>query len=277
MTSFKGDARGWLWLTAPIVLLLFIAAGSGILFGAQLYTRVPPNILAQALGQDLFSLLVSLPGLVISAIRAGRGSLRARMVWLGILGYLLYTYAFLAFNVHFNILFLVYVGLLGCSAYAFLGGILGMKIERLTPGDNKDHTAKVVSIFLVMVMVLLYVNWLSELVPALWLGDVPRLVRELGVPAYAIHVLDMAFLLPAFGISAWGLWRRKPWGMLSAGVLLILILTLGGEILTLSAVEWLAGFPVPAGRFILYAVLLLIDPILSIGYLKRIPAELPHP
>jgi hypothetical protein len=271
MASFKGNSPGGLWLTAPIALFLFIAAGSGILFGAQLYTRVQPNILAQGLGQDLFSLLVALPGLVISAIFAGRGSLRARMAWLGILGYLIYIYAFLAFNVHFNVLFLVYVALLGCSLYAFLGGIFGVNIEKIKLGVNQDRTAKAVSIFLAMVMMLFYANWLMEVVPALWLGGVPRAVRALGVPAYAIHVLDMAILLPAVGISAWGLWRRTSWGILSAGVLLILISTLGGAILTLSAAEWLAGFPVPAGRFILYAVLLSIGSILSIRYFKRIP------
>jgi hypothetical protein len=277
MTSLKGNARGALWLTAPIGLFLFIASGSGILFGARLYTGVQPNIPAQALGQDFFSLLVALPGLVISAIFAGRGSLRARVVWLGILGYLIYIYAFLAFNAHFNILFLVYTALLGCSLYAFLGGIFSVNGEKLKPGDHQDRTAKFVSIFLATAMVLFYVNWLSEIVPALWLGDVPRSVRNLGVPAYAIHVLDMAILLPAFGISAWGLWRRKTWGVLTAGILLILILTLSGEILTLSAAERLAGFPVSAGRFFLYAVLLLIDAILSIGYFKRIPEDLPHP
>ena len=277
MTSVKGNPRGVLWLTAPIGLFLFIAAGSGVLFGARLYSGVQPNILAQALGQDLFSLLVALPGLVISAIFTGRGSLRARVVWLGILGYLIYSYAFLAFNVHFNILFLVYTALLGCSLYAFLGGIFSVDIEKMKSGDDRDRTAKVVSIFLATVMVLFYFNWLIEIVPALWLGGVPRSVRELGVPAYAIHVLDMAILLPAFGISAWGLWRRKTWGVLSAGILLILILTLSGWILTVSAAEWLAGFPVPAGRFILYTVLLSVAAILSIGYLKRIPENLPHP
>jgi hypothetical protein len=277
MTSFKGTPRVWLWLTAPIAVFLFIAAGSGILFGRLLYTGVEPKILAQGLGQDLFSLLVSLPGLVISAIYAGRGSLRGRMVWLGILGYLIYTYAFLAFNVYFNILFLVYVALLGCSLYAFLGGICSVDFEKLTLGDPKGRTARVVGIFLSMVMVLFYGNWLSEIVPALWLGDAPRSVRELGVPTYAIHILDMAILLPGVGISAWGLWRRKTWGILSAGILLILILTLGGEILTLSTTEWLAGFPVPAGRLILYSILLLIASILSIEYLKRIPEEARHP
>jgi hypothetical protein len=277
MKTVKGNPRGALWLTAPIVLFLFIAAGCGILFGVRLYTGVQPNILAQALGQDLFSLFVSLPGLVISAIFTGRGSLRARVVWLGILGYLIYVYAFLAFNVYFNILFPVYTALLGCSLYAFLGGILGMNIGKMWPVENKDYPVKVVSIFLVMVMVLFYFYWISEIVPALWLGDVPRSVRELGVPAYAIHILDMAILLPAFGLSAWGLWRRKTWGELPAGVSLILILILSGWILTLSAAEWLAGFPVPAGRFILYAVLLSIGAILSIGYMKRIPEYLPNP
>jgi hypothetical protein len=277
MTTFKGTARGTLWLTAPIVLLLFIAAGSGILFGARLYTGVQPNILAQGLGQDLFSLLVALPGLVISAVFAGRGSLRARVVWLGILGYLIYTYAFLAFNVHFNILFLVYTALLGGSLYTFLGGVFSANNEKVIPADLQDHTEKFVSIFLAAAMALFYINWLSEIVPALWLGDVPRPVRNLGVPAYAIHVVDMAFLLPAFGISAWGLWRGKTWGVLTAGILLILILTLSGEVLTLSAAERLAGFPVPAGRFVLYAILLAIDAILSIRLLKRIPEDLPHP
>jgi hypothetical protein len=275
MTSLKINPRGALWLTAPIVLFLFIAAGSGIRFGARLYTGVQPNILAQGLGQDLFSLLVALPGLVISAIFAGRGSLRARMVWLGILGYLIYTYAFLAFDVHFNALFPVYMALLGCSLYAFLGGIFSVDIEKLNPGDSMDRTAKAVSFFLAMVMVLFYVNWISDIVPALWHGGVPRSAWELGVPTYAIHVLDMAILLPAFGISAWGLWRRKTWGVLPAGILLIVILILGGEILTLSVAEQLAGFPVSAGRFILFTVLLSIDAILSIGFFNRIPEDFP--
>jgi hypothetical protein len=276
MTSIKGNTRAWLWLTAPIGLLLFIAAGGGVLFGSTLYTGVQPNILAQGLGQDLFSLLVALPGLVISAIFTGRGSLRGRMVWLGILGYLTYTYAFLAFDVHFNILFLVYVALLGCSLYAFLGGIFSVDIEKLKLGDDKDRMAGVVGFFLAMVMVIFYFHWLSEVVPALWLGIVPRSAWELEAPTYAIHVLDMAFLLPAFGISVWGLWRRKPWGILSAGILLILIFTLGGAILSLSVTEALAGFPLSTGRFILNTILFSMDSILSILYLKRIPGAPRH-
>src|SRR5215208_1522571 len=89
--------RIWLWLTAPIALLLAVAAGSG-LFVEGLY-RDPPSLVAQAIGQDLVTLVVALPALVISAILASRGSARGHLVWLGVLGYVLYTYATYAFAI----------------------------------------------------------------------------------------------------------------------------------------------------------------------------------
>jgi hypothetical protein len=61
-----------LWLTVPIAVLLAMAAGAGI-FVSGLY-RDPPGLAAQAIGQDVISLFVALPALLISAFLAGRGS-----------------------------------------------------------------------------------------------------------------------------------------------------------------------------------------------------------
>ena len=49
----KGRMKVWLWLTIPIILLLIVAAGSG-LFISGLY-RDSPFFAAQARGQDLIS------------------------------------------------------------------------------------------------------------------------------------------------------------------------------------------------------------------------------
>ena len=49
--------------------------------------------------------------------------MRAQLIWLGVLVYLIYTYVTYAFVVRFNPLFLVYVALLGCSLYALIGGL----------------------------------------------------------------------------------------------------------------------------------------------------------
>jgi hypothetical protein len=86
----------WLWLTAPIAVLATIAAGVG-LFVENLY-RDPFSLVAQAIGQDVVTLVVALPALVIGAILASRGSERGQLVWLGVLGYVVYTYATYAFG-----------------------------------------------------------------------------------------------------------------------------------------------------------------------------------
>jgi hypothetical protein len=79
-----------------------------------------PYFVAQAIGQDFVTLTVALPSLVVAAILAGRGSGGGRLIWLGVLTYLVYTYAIYAFATRFNSLFLVYVALLGCSLYEML-------------------------------------------------------------------------------------------------------------------------------------------------------------
>ena len=56
---------------------------------------------------------------------------------------------------------------------------------------------KAVSIFLVVVAVLFYFVWLSEDIPALLAGEVPQGVIEAEAPTDVVHVLDMAWILPA--------------------------------------------------------------------------------
>lgn len=64
--------NGWLWLTFPIAILLTIAAVGGA-FISGLY-RDNPYFVAQAVGQDLISLAVVLPTLIVTAFLASRGS-----------------------------------------------------------------------------------------------------------------------------------------------------------------------------------------------------------
>ena len=77
--SPRTTARIWLWLTGPISVLAAIAAGTGF-FIEDLYRDAPVNA-AQAVRQDLITLVVALPALVISAILALRGSMRG--IWCG--------------------------------------------------------------------------------------------------------------------------------------------------------------------------------------------------
>jgi MYXO-CTERM domain-containing protein len=195
-------------LTAPIAILLAIAAGSELLFDG-VFRGDATNLVAQAIGQDYVTLAVALPVLVISAVFASRGSERARLVWLSALAYVLYTYAIYAFHVRFNPLFLIYVALLGFSLYALIGGLATTNFEAVKARFTQRTPVKATSVFLTVMTVLFYLVWLSEVVPAMAGGEVPRSVADAGTPTGSTHVLDMAWVLPAMGLTALWLWRRQ--------------------------------------------------------------------
>src|SRR5215208_466539 len=142
--SPRTTTRIWLWLTGPIAFLVAIAAGVGF-FIEDLYRDAPVNA-AQAVGQDLITLVVALPVLIVSAGLALHGSMRAHLVWLGALGYLVYTYASYALAIEFNSLFLVYVALLGLSLYTLIGGLATTDFAEINAHFSPRTLVKAVSI-----------------------------------------------------------------------------------------------------------------------------------
>ena len=246
----RSTARIWVWLSAPIALLLAVAAGSG-LFVEGLY-RDPPSLVAQALGQDIVTLVVALPALVIGAILASRGSERGRLVWVGVLGYVLYTYLTYAFGIRFNPMFLVYLALLGCSLYALIGGLATTDFEALKARFTQRTPVKVVSVFLLVVAILFYLVWLSEALPAVLAGGVPQSVVADGTPTNVVHVVDMALLLPGMLLTAIWLWRKRAIGYVLAGALLTLLALLKLAIVAMAVLEM--SLPVAAFFGILSAL-----------------------
>ncbi len=262
------------WFTVPIGLLLLIAAGSG-LFIRDLY-RDNPYFATQAVAQDFISLAVALPVLAVTAVLGGRGSLRAWLIWMGCLAYLIYTYVVAAFDDKFNALFLVYVALLGCSLYALIWGLATADLAALRARFSGRAPVRAVSAYLAALAVLFYSLWLKEIIPALLAGAIPQSIRDNGTPTNAVHVLDMAWILPAFGLAAVNLWRRKALGYALAGILL----TYGGLLIlaVLSMVVFMlrAGFSVSAPQVVIFGLILAFNLGMLIGYLKYLqPAPRP--
>ena len=256
----------WLWLTFPIAILLTIAAGGGV-FISGLY-RDTPYFVAQAVGQDLISLAVVLPTLVVTAFLASRGSSRARLVWLGGLVYLVYTYVVAAFDVSFNSLFLIYVALLGCSLYALIGGLVTANMAGIKASFSEKTPAKAVSIYLAVLAVLFYFMWLSEIVPALMAGKIPQSIQDNGTPTNAVHVLDMAWVLPSFGITAVSLWRKQALGYTLAGAILSYGVLLVLAILSMVVFMIREGHPVVVPQVVIFGALFVISLGMLIWYMK---------
>lgn len=258
----------WLWLTFPIAILLAIATAGGVLVND--HYRDNRYYVAQAVGQDFISLTVVLPTLVATAFLTSRGSARARLVWLGGLVYLVYTYVWAAFDNSFNSLFLVYVALLGCSLYALIGGLVTTNLSVIKERFTGKTPVKAVSLYFAVLAVLFYSLWLSELVPALLAGEIPQSVQANGTPTNAAHVLDMAWILPALGITAVGLWRKRALGYTLAGVLLSYIVLLALALLSIVVSMIRRGYPVIVPQVVIFGGLFAISLGMLIWYLRGV-------
>jgi hypothetical protein len=271
MNKSTRRANWWLWLTIPIAILLAVAAGGG-LFIKGLY-RDTPNLVTQAIGQDAITLVVALPTLVISAFLTSRGSQRARLVWLGGLIYMVYTYVGYAFAVRFNSLFLVYVALLGCSTYALIGGLVATDWAGIKAGFTERTPVKAVSIYLAVTAALFYFLWLSEAVPASLTGNRPQSLIDAGTPTNFVQVLDMAWFLPATAITAVSLWRKQPIGYTLAGAILTFVVLLTLAILSMVVFMVRAGQPVVIPQVVIYGVLLIVSIGILFWYLKNLESS----
>jgi hypothetical protein len=270
----KSAADVWLLLSVPVVGLLAIAAGGG-LFVPGVY-RDAPFFAVQAVAQDFITLFVVMPTVAVSAWLVARGSNRARLVWLGALVYTIYSYVIAAFEVRFNRLFLVYIALFGCALYALIGGVAATDIKGIKDGFANRAPVKSVSAFLSLLAVMFYAVWLSEAVPAVLAGTVPLSVQQNATPTNAVHVLDMAWILPAFLISASHLARRTPLGYTLAGAALTFVVLLVIAVLSMVFFMTRDGYPVVVAQLAIFGSAFVVALVLLMWYLKALQAAPPE-
>ena len=155
-----------------VALLMTVASLGGILLPAT-YSQESVNWAAQAIGQDWVDLLMAVPWLAISAALVLNGSRRALYLLAGGLLYTLYEFVIYGLAVHFNSLFLLYCAVLGLAFFALME--IATRLERDdAPRSQASAPAKAAGTFLLVVATLFGALWLSDIVPAVVRGTIPR-------------------------------------------------------------------------------------------------------
>ncbi|WP_225336522.1 hypothetical protein [Halomicrobium urmianum] len=252
-------------------IVLTVAATVVGLFVPGFY-RDAPVLLPQVYGQDLLTLAVAVPAFAVSLFYATRGSLRAYVAWLGLTGYLLYTYASYSFMTAFNELYLVYTTLLWLTLFTFVGGTVRLDAAALKRAVG-DTSVGVYVAFQVLLALLVSLLWLSEILPATLSGTTPPSVAEAGLPTSVIFSLDLGVIVPAFVLSAQLLRKRRPWGYAFTAVLLVKIATLGGAVLAMAWFMVRDGQSVPLPQIAIFGTLTALSLLLTVRFLRSIPAE----
>lgn len=247
----------WLRLSLPIALLATAGSLVGILFDESIYGQETANWAAQSVGQDIAN-LIAFPALLVAAFFAARGSMRAYLVWLGLLVYSAYTYAIYSFALHFGPLFLVWVATFGLSIYALIGGLTALDVKRVKSAFTDADRTRLPSRLLIAIGSIFTLLWLSEIVPAIVAGETPVGLKEVGLLTNPVHVLDLGILLPGVVIGGLLLSRGRALGYVLAPMMLVATFFLAVGIVSLTVVSATRGLdasPAVGGAVAALAVL----------------------
>src|SRR6266496_1456705 len=261
----------WLWLS--IIAALLAVAGNLIALSVPgIYARLTPVFFPQAIAQDIASLVLVSPAWLILAAFALRGSLRAYLLWLGVLTFTVYNYVIYTFSVPFGPLFLLWVAVLGISLYALIGGIATVDHKTVAMSFRSQRTITFVAWFLIVVAILFSLLWLSEDIPALLSGHTPQSVIDMAIPTNPVHILDLGFFLPAVIVTAVMLMKKKALGYTLAPAFIVFLILTGIPILITPIVQAARGeiaawaVVVPIGTLTVLLLGLLIWLLSTIKY-----------
>jgi hypothetical protein len=228
------------WILSTVVLVLMVVQAVLGLLVEGVYPEETWAVAALR-GNDLVTLVVVAPALAVALVASRRHPTSASvLVWLGLLFYGVYNFAYYAFGAAFSDVFLLHVAAFSLSTIGLL--VLGSSIDAVqaAKGVAGGTRARVVAAFTTVVGLALLGAWGTMSVRFAVTGELPEDV----MPPAAVHLvyaLDMGVLAPAFVVAGVLLWRRVPWG----GVLGVAINASGAAYL--AVLEAVGGFQADAG------------------------------
>lgn len=245
----------------PALAGLAAALASVAGFVPGLY-RDPDLVIGQSHGYDVGNLVV-VAVLWLGLGLSSRGSLRGRLVAVGALGCLLYSYVTYAFLIVLNPATPLYIAVLGFGGWSFATGLAAVD----EPGAEALLTGRLVRRatggFLLLIAVLFALTWLRQIGGSLIAGQLPAELRAAGWPMNPVWVLDLGFVLPLMAITGIRLLRRRPGGARIAIPLLVFMALLGTTLLAMAASTALDGQPVELAVPALFVVIVLASTALA--------------
>lgn len=256
---FRHSLRPYTWLGGLTALFLAITAAAG-LFVKDIYRPfISAGLLPGLYAQDAISLLAA-PALVAAMVFTHRCSARAAVVWIGLLVYTAYYYAFYAFDHFVTAVYPLYIALIGLAVYGLIGLLTSIDLAAFAKRVRRRMPVRFIAA--VLGVTLLFVPlWLLMMAQDIAAGQ----ARETAT----VFVLDLAFLIPACTLAAVLIWQRRPLGYLLGGALLFKA-TLSGLLLTAGTVLTLAA-GVPIGPdFGMYVFLLIMGGAAVVSYMRNL-------
>ncbi|MCL4828797.1 MAG: hypothetical protein KJZ95_15610, partial [Caldilinea sp.] len=216
---------------------------------------------------DLIMLVVGLPLLAVSFWLALRGSLRARLLMTGTLGFVLYTYITMCVGAHYNQLFLIYVALFALSLYALILSMMSFDLATLPAHFSAKLPRRWIAGVLFLAAAFLTLAWLGRIAPTITQAQLPPLENTTSL---FIQAMDLAIVVPLCVLAGVLLLRRSAWGYLLGSVALMKFVTLGLAVTTMGLNMARVGVPVSVVELVVFPVIMLLNLVMALLLLKNL-------
>ncbi|MEJ5963365.1 hypothetical protein [Pedobacter immunditicola] len=221
----KSDLKTSLILTIILTTLSVIAAAGGLLLN-NLYGD-NDFVKSAWSANDTVTLFVVVPLLLFSMILTEKGYHRWLFIWIGLVGYIFYNFAFYLFGAVFNKFFLIYAALFSLSAITLISMLSKLNIQQLAGKFSNRVPVRFVSFYLLLIAAILLMVEMSMIIPFITSGRIPETIKLTEHPTSIVFALDLTIILPLSILAAILLWRRRAWGYVWAIIMLVKGFTYG--------------------------------------------------
>lgn len=248
------------WLSGSLAVVGAIAAAATALVPGVLRGTAVMN--GSARGTALVVLVIAVPALAIAMWFAARGSVRAQIVWLGAVGYILYNSTLFLFATPFNQLFLLYVAMMSLGIWSIAMVIRDVGIESFRERFSPSLPVRPIAVYLLAIVALNFLAWMRNVVPGVLSTSSPSFLNGTGMPTSVLYVQDLGFWLPLMAVAAVWLWRRQAWGYVGVGVLMVMYEI---EAIGVAVDQWMGSAADPASTVASSAAVPMFAAIFLIG------------
>src|SRR5215207_1697837 len=200
----------------------------------------------------VLTVVLAVPLLVASLLLARRGSVRGLLLWLGMLGYGAYNYAYYMLGAALNAFFPLYIAALLLSVVTLILALLRIEVAEIAASFRPKTPVRIVGGYLVFVAVGLTFVWMVMWAAYIFAGQPTPIEPE---AFKLVAALDITIMVPGLALGGVLLWRRNAWGYIVAaiagiqGSLYLLVLSIN------SADEILRGLAEAPGELPLWGTL----------------------
>lgn len=240
-------------------------------YGVGIYFRDSVSVAAQGLASDLITLVLAVPLLVISAIKAYKGAFKWTLIWLGTTGYFLYTYMSYVFLWFYNPFFIIYVALMSLSLFVFIMLMMSISIDTIKQHFKDTLPVRFIGIYQIAIGALIGLLWLGKIAPTILEGAVP-----VGLEHYTtlvIQGMDLGFVVPVAILSGILLLKQRPMGYVLTSIVTVKGFTMLLAISAMIINQLINGVSVNIVELILFPLFNLFAIFVFVIFIRQIKSE----